>query len=215
MNSELKFDAKLAGWYKNKIKGGIAEAACKAHFEALGYAVESTGIEHIAPQYCKLNHSLPGNYIKNVRELQNLPDFIISRIHPSTRINTEQHKAGKSDAVLVEAKYRTEVDLEDFTKEMLETYRNLLSKNINFIVYLVCKRYKLKSSEPAFRNDSFVFLNFFNPEKSLTNGDTGWRKAGDWDGFSKFPLYQGLQDGNNFNQLYLEVVHPVLNEMLG
>lgn len=214
MNSELKFDADLVTWHQNKIKGGIAEAACRAHFEALGYAVESTGIEHIAPQYCRLNHSLPGSYIGNVSELRNLPDFVISRTHPSTAINVQRNRAGKADAVLVEAKYRTEVVLDDFTKEMLTSYQNLLDKKIHFIIYLICKRYKKKASDKAFSSGSFVFLNFFNPEKSMSNGDTGWRKAGEWDGFTKYPLYQGMHEGEDFNLAYKEIVQPVLIEML-
>lgn len=214
MNERFEFDLKLINWHQNKIKGGIAEACCRTHFEALGFAVESTGIEHIAPLFCRLNQFLPGSYIENVREMQNLPDFIISRVHPKTSINIARNRAGKADAVLIEAKFRTEVVLEDFTKELLETYRSILDKKIHFIVYLVCKRYKLKRSSQTFINDSHVFLNFFNPDKSLTNGDTGWRKAGEWDGFEKFPLYQGWQDGQDFNQAYREIVHPVLAEML-
>lgn len=46
MNNELKPDSNLTQWYQNKIKGGVAEAACKAHFEALGYVV------FIEAKYC-------------------------------------------------------------------------------------------------------------------------------------------------------------------
>lgn len=214
MNTPPKFDTNASIWFANKIKGGIAEATCRAHFESLGYAVETTGIEHIAPLFCRLKHFAPGSYIDNVRELENLPDFIISRAHPKTTVNIARNRGGKADAVLIEAKFRTEIVLEDFTKELLKTYQNLLDKKIYFIVYLVCKRYKMKHTSPTFESDSHVFLNFFNSEKSMTNGDTGWRKAGEWDGFSNFPLYQGKQDGQDFNQAYREIVHPILAEML-
>jgi len=214
MNSTAKFDDQSSLWFANKVKGGIAEATCRAHFESLGYAVESTGIEQIAPLYCRLNQFSPGNYIGNVREMQNLPDFIISRVHPKKSINIEKDNASLADAVFVEAKFRTEVVLEDFTKELLETYQNLLDKKIHFIVYLVCKRYKWKHSSPEFVNDSHVFLNFFNTDISKSIGDTGWYKAGEWKKFGSLPLYQGKQDGQDFNQAYREIVHPVLAEML-
>lgn len=35
MKDELKFDVDLMIWHQNKIRAGIAEAACRAHFEAL------------------------------------------------------------------------------------------------------------------------------------------------------------------------------------
>ena len=39
MSSQCNFDARNVEWYQNKIMGGIAESACRSHFEALGYAV--------------------------------------------------------------------------------------------------------------------------------------------------------------------------------
>ena len=213
MNGELKFDADLVKWHQNKIRGGIAEAACRAHFEALGYAVESTGIEHIAPQYSKLHGHPAGSYIGDVKKIQKLPDFLISRVHGSTSVNDVKNMTGKADAVFVEAKYRTDVVLEDFTQEILGAYKHLLQNGIHFIVYLVCKRHKKKPSDKAFSTGSFVFLNFFNPNVSRTNGDTGWHEPGE-PIFSKLALYQGIHESEDFNRAYSEIVQPVLSETL-
>jgi len=206
------FEKPIAEWYANKIRGGIAEAACRAHFEVLGYAVESTGIEHIAPLYCKLDKRRGGNFLSGFNRLQKLPDFVISRVHPSHGA-MRGGMAGKADAVMIEAKYRHEVVLEAFTQELLEQYKNLIDRDFTFIVYLVCKRYKHKADE-EFRSGPFVFLNYFNTEISKTNGDTGWQAADSWTGFSKFPLYQGMEEGQNFANAYTEIVHPALQGML-
>lgn len=206
----MTIESKQMNWFANKIKGGFAEAVCRAHFEALGYAVESTGIERIAPLYCLLAGRPAGSYIGDVRKFQHLPDFLISRIHPSTAGEME----GKADAVFVEVKYRTEVVLDDFTAEILNTYGELIEKKIHFIVYLVCKRYKQKVTDSDFASDCHVMLNFFNTDVSKTNGDTGWRKAGEWVGFTKNALYRGKMAGCNFNQVYSQMIQPVLVDML-
>lgn len=215
MSNQCNFDEKNVVWHQNKIIGGIAEAACRAHFEALGYAVENTGVEHIAPQYSKLKKYHVGNYIGDLKKLHKLPDFLISRTHPSTPVTEARKMAGKDDAVLIEAKYRTEVVLEDFTKEMLTKYGDLLQKEIHFIVYLVCRRYKLKHSDAEFKSGAFVWANFFIPHKSKTDGGTGWQQAGVSEKFIEYPLYQGMQDGQNFNTAYEEIIKPALRKILG
>ncbi|MFZ3017284.1 MAG: hypothetical protein WA056_02355 [Gallionella sp.] len=197
-------------WYRNKIKGGIAETVCRTHFEALGYSVESTGIEQIAPMFCKLQGLPSGNYMEDVRQFQRLPDFLISRVHPATT----GAQAGKADAVFVEAKYRTAVVFETFTQELIATYAHLLEKKMRFIVYLVCKRYKMKEADTAFTQASTVWVNFFNPAVSKTNGDTGWHQAGQWEKFATIPLYQGMQPNVNFNTLHADIIQPVLHELL-
>lgn len=215
MSNQCNFDANDVTWYQNKILGGIAESACRSHFEALGYVVESTGIEHIAPQYSKLKKHRIGNYIGDLKKLNKLPDFLISRTHPSTPVTEARKMAGKADAVLIEAKYCTEVVLEDFTTEMLEKYGVLLKMEIHFIVYLVCRRYKLKHSDAEFKSDAFVWANFFIPHKSETDGDTGWQQAGVSKRFEMYPLYQGMQTGQDFNTAYAEIIKPALEKILG
>lgn len=198
----------------NKAKGDIGEEICKAHFEALGYAVERTGIEHIAPQYCNILGAPHGNYIGDVKKIQKLPDFLISRIHPRTPVTTKSGMAGKADAVFVEAKFRTRQNLDDFTDKILENYGHLLASGIHFIVYLVCKQYTLKETESEYSNEGYVFLNFINPTKSKAKGDTGWQQAGVSDRFEKYSLYQGMQAGQDFNVAYEQIVKPMLRELL-
>lgn len=213
MSSELKFDANSVEWHQNKIKGGIAESACRAHFEALGYAVESTGIEHIAPQYSRLQGYSQGHYISDVKKIQKMPDFLISRVHPLNLLHDKYHQSGKADAVFVEAKYRTEAELDKFTQDIFDDYEPLLKKGIHFIVYLVCKRYKETASSEVLHTGGFVLLNFFNPQVSNTKKDTGWYKAGDKI-FSTLPLYQGICVEQDFNRAYTKIVQPVLSEIL-
>lgn len=210
INNEVKINPELAHWFRKKIKGGLAEVACRAHFEALGYAVESTGIERIAPQYCALNHVTPSSYMKQVKEIQNLPDFLISRQH-----NLGKDGAPKADGMLVETKYRTQVVFKDFTEEMISSYSNLIERGIPFIVYLVCKRHDLINNENETCGDGFVFLNYFNQKDSRAKGGTGWKEAGANQKLLDYPLYRGMPDGPDFNQAYQEIVHPILSEMLG
>jgi hypothetical protein len=70
VNNAIAFKPESISWFANKIKAGIAEATCRAHFEALGYAVESTGFESIVPQYCRLNKLSTGNYIDSIKQMQ-------------------------------------------------------------------------------------------------------------------------------------------------
>lgn len=98
---------------------------------------------------------------------------------------------------------------------MPSTDQKLIDKHSHFIVYLICKRYKIKGTDSEFKSNHFVFLNFFNTDISKNNGDTGWHIAGKWDGFATLPLYQGSKDGPDFNQAYQEIAQPVLEEILG
>ena len=80
MNESQENQPATNQWWARKIKGDFAEAVCRAHFESLGYAVESTGIERIAPGFCKTAGHPAGHYIEDIRRFQRLPDFLISRI---------------------------------------------------------------------------------------------------------------------------------------
>ncbi len=83
---------------QNKIRGSIAEAACEEHFRLLGYTIERTGIEHIAPVFAEKigNTKLHDTYGKGMSAyLRSIPDFIVSRF-----------KSGRTQAMFVDAKFR-------------------------------------------------------------------------------------------------------------
>lgn len=83
---------------QNKIRGSIAEAACEEHFRLLGYTIERTGIEHIAPVFAeKIGRTkLHDTYGKGMSAyLRSIPDFIVSRF-----------KGGRTQAMFVDAKFR-------------------------------------------------------------------------------------------------------------
>jgi hypothetical protein len=191
---------KQVAWYQNKIKGGVAEAACRAHFEALGYTVESTGIEHIAPGYCTYSgdHGY-GNYIQSyMKSLQRMPDFLASRTYADTTINRNKGLVGKKDAIFLEVKYR-ESFTEALTEELYQTYKQLIDNGMSIVVYLVTKE------------DVGVRLNFFCKELYSTRPchDSNWSIAGH-SLFESLPIYQGQDDEHHFNWVHTHVIRPSL-----
>ncbi len=103
---------------QNKIRGSIAEAACEEHFRLLGYTIERTGIEHMAPVFAERISStkLHDTYGKNLSAyIRSLPDFIISRF-----------KGTRTQAMFVDAKFRY-----CHTSEQLTLVQAELSKQIN------------------------------------------------------------------------------------
>ena len=83
---------------QNKIRGSIAEAACEEHFRLLGYTIERTGIEHIAPVFAEKigKTKLHATYGKGMSAyLRSIPDFIVSRF-----------KGERTQAMFVDAKFR-------------------------------------------------------------------------------------------------------------
>lgn len=189
-------------WHGNKIKAGIAEAACREHFEALGYAVESFGIENIAPQYCRIaNMAEQGEYLKEFQgNLQNMPDFLISRITPASADNA----AGKAEAILVDAKYKESVVLTEFDQEIRKQYQNLLDKGISFLIYLVARAFRF--SPTAKLHSNYVHVGLYRKVPV----DRPWLSAGEG-AVLNYPLYVGIKDGENFNTVYATSVHPCLD----
>jgi hypothetical protein len=110
----MSWSKETIAWFQNKTKGGLAEAACKAHFQVLGFTVESTGIEHIAPGYVALSRDDGfGHHIRNYRQkLQCMPDFLASRVYADTQVNREKGSVGNNPAQVLrstcqEAKIRS------------------------------------------------------------------------------------------------------------
>lgn len=191
-------------WFKNKTKAGIAEAACKVHFQALGFSVENTGIEHIAPSYIALSHTEGlGHYIAGYREkLNRMPDFLASRVYADTQINRKKNMVGKKDAIFIDAKYREAVDLNSFSHELYSTYGKLIEDGLPLLIYLVT---------PA---KPYVRLLFFSKSVYQTSLHCSpWSNAGD-PMLAALPLYQGNSDDEHFNSAYEHILEPALEELL-
>lgn len=97
-----------------RIKGDIVEAICKNHFAAMGFQVENAGVEHFANQFANRSSRERGELGgTNVNKIQNyigrLPDLLVGH---------EKH-----DHHFVEAKFRDDVTILDFAKELFWDYR--------------------------------------------------------------------------------------------
>lgn len=197
-------------WHINKIMGGIAETVCRNHFEALGYAVETFGIENIAPQFCTLKSGKYklGTHGENFSlTLQNMPDFLISRRHPQAVGN---HDEPTLDAFLVDAKYRKTVYFDKFSEEIIDKYKNILDRDIHFFIYLVTKEAYYDSKNPK-KYDKHIHIGHF-PGKSAKT-EYRWLSAGEKK-LREGIIYQGMHDGENFNTIYDSIVHPALQQIL-
>ncbi|HZW24689.1 MAG TPA: hypothetical protein VFF26_04320 [Gallionella sp.] len=217
-------------WIGNKEKANIAEEACRLHFEQLGYNVEDFGIEKISKEYPRLRKDNAGTYLVEIREkIQNMPDFLISGVYPEKA----GELTGKSEALLVEAKYKEIVIFEDFNKEILKKYSNLLDDlKISLMIYLVTRSSRrLRSSTKS--NEVYVHIGLFRPSQPkaefewLAAGGTGghlmfkfldepkaefeWLAAGGT-GLNKFPFTYGCNGSDDFNTIYAKVVKPVLDK---
>ena len=196
---------KTKNWSRNKIIGSIAEMCVEQHFEQLGYKVEKTGIEHIAPFYAHLevDHEADwGNYSKEIREnYRGLPDFLISRVHPTKDEITDKIKytssCGKAEVLFVEAKYRTNANLDSLQKEFEEGYGE------HTMIYLVVNGWEYKSKDTS-GDDVCVFMNYLRYPK--------WWRAGDND-FDQHLLYAGKDKSINFNSVNHNIIQPALNEI--
>lgn len=197
-------------WFSNKIKGGLAEAVCRSHFEALGYTVENFGIENIAPQYALITRNPnPGPFLSEFKNnLQNMPDFLISGTYPSGAVGL----AGQTEALLVDAKYREDVNLTDFHNDIKKEYSNLIERGISFMIYLVSKRYRtnghVKNTKKQTDNKSFVHIGLYRKEEV----ERPWLTARETS-LLHFPLTYGRDETENFNTVYDDIVHPCLTQI--
>ncbi|KVC31018.1 hypothetical protein [Burkholderia pseudomultivorans] len=100
-----------------RIKGDIVEAICKNHFAAMGFQIENAGVEHFASQFANRSSRARSdagrsNASKIQRYIGNLPDLLIG--HESY------------DHHFVEAKFRTNISIDECAKELLWDYRETL-----------------------------------------------------------------------------------------
>lgn len=213
---------KRRAWHQNKIHGAIAESACRAHFEALGFSVENFGIEHIAPQYCFLRDqsAVMGDHGKRFKEtLQAMPDFLMTRLHPDTLSIARLDCVGKLDVFLVDAKYRRRVELEAFTEEIDSTYQAIHERDIDFYIYLVTDEYSYnKLGKPKTRTiggvetTPFVHIGCFPGNKS-TNLEKRWYAVDDVR-LRRQAIFFGQDEGDTFTSVYENVIHEPLAKML-
>ncbi|MEA2019209.1 MAG: hypothetical protein U9N59_12245 [Campylobacterota bacterium] len=172
-------------WYSQKIKGDFAESICENHFLSLGYSVEKSGIESIAPIYCSNFSKIKNNKVKEY--LNKTPDFIVSK---------------NNEAFFVEVKYVDTIsnDKEAFYKfgsSLIKKYNHILS-NENVSIYF----YVLVPHNDFY--DSHVFL--FMPEVYSPPKDFGWRSP-------KFKAIETLSGIDGFITSYSEIVEPFLNNI--
>ena len=196
---------KTKNWSRNRIIGSIAEMCVEQHFEQLGYKVEKTGIEHIAPFYAHLeaDHEADwSDYATEIREnYRKLPDFLISRVHPSKGLIDEQIRDGElcgdAEALFVEAKFRTNADLDKLGDEFLSVYGE------NAIIYLVANGWHWESKKKN-GEGVCVFVNLLEHNK--------WWKSG-MHQLDKYMIYTGSKLGTNFNSINQKIIQPALNEI--
>lgn len=200
-------------WLKDKIKSGIAEAACRSHFEALGYTVENFGIEHIAPQYTvNSRKSEKDSFLEEFKDnLQKMPDFLISGTYPDTADELAGRTvAGKTVALLVEAKYVDALNLTIFNKEMEIRYENLIRMRISFMIYVVARNSRTNGHPHHAKapDKCTVHIGLFETSKEPI-----WLKAGEKTKLNKFPLTVGCNGSGDFNTVYSDIVQPCLSEI--
>lgn len=194
----------MSGWSRNKIIGSIAETCLEQHFEQLGYKVEKTGIEHIAPFYTNLEveNKAWGNYSNEIRSnYRGLPDFLVSRVHPKKSEVSGMIKftgsCGKADVLFVEAKFRSNANLDDLQKEFQKKY------NKETMIYLVVNGWKQPSKNIS-GNNVCVFMNWLR--------EPDWWKAGD-SRFDAYLLYATTDNNINFNSINKDIIQPALDEI--
>lgn len=199
-------------WYINLIIGSVAEAACRCHFEALGYTVEATGIEHIAPTFAAITACHPdelGNYGARAVALRAMPDFLISR-------------AGKKvEALLVESKFRSDATFDTLiADEWFVKYKSIIDQGTNVLVYLVPRHYRKTEKSPwidALSEDGvLVHLCFFSKSSypdPATHHTSGMFSVGN--SFFNKGIYLGTEPRTNFNSVYTKIVRPGLIKLFG
>lgn len=108
------------------VKGSIADTICATHFNAAGWNVAETGIEHIVPNFAQRDRKSDKTNEHRIQEhIGHLPDLLV-------------HRPARSH-YLIEVKFRasivTDDDLESFVGNLLFHYRNLLFRSYNQFMF--------------------------------------------------------------------------------
>jgi hypothetical protein len=204
-------------WIVNRLKGSAAEICCSLHFEALGYAMQPLGVEHVAANHVRNRneHRTPpkdarrGNEDKEPQtffksELSILPDFLASRFVPRRFGDDADTGDGQSDSFMVEVKYRTEVrNLEALAKGLYadDKYGKIIKRGGDIAFYLVTGEAKEDKKPKPGR----LFVNrSWDPERK-------WATPAELGGDARFA---GARVGETFETIYTEAVREALSAVL-
>lgn len=185
-------------WMGGKLKSAVSEFACRQHFEALGYSVESLGIEHTAPIYLSTRpreHVKCPPFFKTI--LHALPDFIASRVSPEA--SDDDAEAAPLQAFLVEAKYRSKADLNTVEASLYNgSYKHLLDAGAEILFYVIVREARIGKV----RQSGHLFLN--------RSWNRGWKTPSELSGD---PRFVGQRKGDTLGSLYIEDVEPTLRDI--
>lgn len=182
-------------FHRNKVFGSLAEAACRQHFEAVGYNVESFGIEHTAPALCAIK-SVPvakgKNWAKLSDNLPKYPDFIISRTCESTKKTDATDKEIIREGYFVEVKFQTILNEEELNNQW-NSYVDF--HEMPFYMYVV-----VRNPNP------YVLIRFSGSSEAWRTVEKITEKP--MQSFSK-----STDDHLSFKSAYDEIVKPTLDEI--
>ncbi len=183
---------------QNKIRGSIAESACEEHFRLLGYTVERTGVEHIAPVFAEKigTTKLHGTYGKGMSTyLRSLPDFIVSRF-----------KCGRTQAMFVDAKFRychSSAQLSQIQADLSRQIRFYEEAHGETLLYLVTNP-TVDDYNKGLDNTSLVWLLWSgNPTKWVPVRDS-----------SQFSIYVESETCS-LETIYRDEIHPAILGIFG
>ncbi len=206
-------NTKKENWYKNKIKGGLAEEICMNHFQYLGFDVSRCGIEHVAPEYTKYANRIDAksNNVKKV--LNKIPDLLVSNgdkaflveVKFSSTIKNNDDFYKYADKLLFDYRYMlfrcNDLGSIDDRDEFEKILRNLKDSELqdklceDFIFYVV-----LQNKDETYKS----YVHIFIPKnyKADRKKGLGWKNA------RSNPI--GVE---NFGKGYTKIVEPLLDEL--
>lgn len=107
-------------WYKKKILGDVGESICINHFKAIGYDVESTGIENSLQSFVRNKNIANGLAVTSQKiydKNRYSPDLLISRVDTNNQL----------ESFFIEVKYRKSInDMNLFELELFWQYRKVI-----------------------------------------------------------------------------------------
>jgi hypothetical protein len=190
--------AKRHSWIMGQMKGGIAEFACRQHFSAIDYGVESIGIEHVAPHLIGLKYATDRALPSFARaELSALPDFMMSRRNPFVQEVTGAAPEGALEMLLVEAKYRSSREMAVLERELYRNdgYKKLIDRGARIVFYAIVRQ-PLVNKKTI---EGHLFLN--------RSWNQGWASVGD---INNDPLFQPIRSNETFEEVYRRAIEPGL-----
>lgn len=200
-------------WFKNRLYSDFAESIAMTHFSALGYKVERTGIENTAPFYANLQYVVKtrnldvSSYSSKVFQFHSkFPDFIASRVTPKPNGDPIMN------AIFIEVKYRTKVNLAELREEIKKEYEHYISSGYPIFVYLLCKSITSESDisfKSQVKPDKFRVLFCY-----LGHSSALWWELGT-PSFDENSMYRYERNGKTetFNRIYKDLIINYLNDL--